>query len=153
MEHVETVILDIIVVQDMCPKLFKEYTVIDIENNWNTMKHSILQLSYFTVYYSLSHGQDSKYHPCHEAKYKDLDPKDWGARSVDIWKWEKYGGQKSCSSSIFSRSLYEWHVWPDSTAKKGLARHRVPQGHYRSSLLVANGVSWCILDWIGGWYA
>ena len=70
-----------IVVQDMCPKLFKEYTVIDlidIENNWNTMKHSILQLLYFTVYYSLSHGQDSKYHPCHEAKYKDLDPKDCG---------------------------------------------------------------------------
>ena len=41
--------------------------------------------------------------------------------------------------------LVSTHFWPDSIAlEKGLARHRVPQGHYCSSILVAtvyHGVS------------
>ena len=133
-----------IIVHHACPKLFKEYTAICriIEISWSTALYgySILQLLFSPcrllwskprIAGFLSHGQDNKYHPCHEAKYKDLDPKDWGAGVI--------------KTHLIKLALVSTHFWPDSTAlKKGLARHRVPQGHYCSSILVAtvyHGVS------------
>ena len=85
----ETVIFDI-VVQDMCPKLFKEYTVIDIENNWNTMKHSILQLLYFIILCHMVRTASTTH--ATKPSTRTWTPRTVGARSVDIWKWERYGG-------------------------------------------------------------
>ena len=128
----------------VCPKLFKEYTAIYriTEISWSTAFYGycILQILFSPcrllwskprIAGFLSHGQDNKYHPCHEAKYKDLDPKDWGAGSVDIW------------NMVIKTHLIKLAL-VSTALKKGLARHRVPQGHYCSSILVAtvyHGVS------------